>query len=211
MQSGESRLIRREFDPAEIAGGDRAVCDPSALRTHPFASNAISGGSLRGWVIAALALGPFWFAAPAMAGCNSGSVAETDLLSSANCQAFAAGSSDTAVGFGAFAVGTGGTAFGRSAFATGDNSTAVGLASGPSADVAGSTAIGANAGQTGGIYSTAIGAGDTAASAPTANGNYSLAIGGGNSVGGIIGAKATGDFSMAIGTGATASNLSTTA
>ena len=36
-------------------------------------------------------------AAPAMAGCNSGNVADTDLLNSANCQASAAGNNAVAV------------------------------------------------------------------------------------------------------------------
>jgi hypothetical protein len=58
--------------------------------------------------------GPTFSASPARAGCNSGNNANTDLLSSANCQAGATGNGSTAVGAGAFASGGNGTALGAS-------------------------------------------------------------------------------------------------
>ena len=63
----------------------------------------------------------------ALAGCNSGNVANTDLLSSANCEASASGSQATAVGSGASATGSRSTAFGNVAFANGASDTAIGV------------------------------------------------------------------------------------
>src|SRR5262249_54341273 len=84
---------------------------------------------------AVLAIGMF---APTsgFAGCNSGNVANTDLLSSANCEADASGANSTAVGF--------------NAFATGANETSFGFNSGPAGAAPGSTNIGTNAGFAGG-------------------------------------------------------------
>jgi hypothetical protein len=79
---------------------------------------------LIGCAIAAMAFG----AAPAQAGCNSGDVANTDLLSSANCQADASGANATAVGNNSTA-GIQGTAYGSGSDATGQNSTAAGVLS----------------------------------------------------------------------------------
>lgn len=136
----------------------------------------------------------------ARAGCNSGNVANTDLLSSANCQANASGSA-TAVGLGATATGTNSAAFGNGAFGQGVSSTAIGVNSGPTGAVNGSTAVGAFAGSlSSGTYSTAIGAGQGVGSAPSATGNFSVAVGGGDGTT-INGARANGNFAAAVGSG----------
>src|SRR5947199_8080214 len=102
----------------------------------------------------------------ALAGCASGNVAATDLLSSLNCQATA---------------GTNATAVGQNASA-GTNSTSLGVASGSNS--VGVTSIGAFTNLNlfaPGIYSTAIGAGVvTSSTAAYSGGDYSVAIGGGD-------------------------------
>src|SRR5262245_42448332 len=72
-------------------------------------------GWLAGCAVAACVLA--WPAA-AQAGCNSGDIANTDLLSSANCRALAPSPDSTAVGAGA-STGLGGTAFGQGGLALG--------------------------------------------------------------------------------------------
>ncbi|HEX5508325.1 MAG TPA: hypothetical protein VFX37_07455, partial [Pseudolabrys sp.] len=150
--------------------------------------------------------GPTLFADPAAAGCNSGNNANTDLLSSANCQAGATGNGSTAVGAGAFASGGNGTALGASAVADGLNSTSAGTNA--SSLVEGATSVGAFAGLLvgsggTGIYSTSIGAGvnpglnPAAVTSAQAFGDFSIAIGGGNT--GNAGAIANGVGSVAIG------------
>ena len=149
------------------------------------------------FAVGALALS----AAPAVAGCNSGNVGNTDLLTSANCLAAAAGSNATAVGASASASGGQSTAFGRSAFALKDYSTAVGYNAGAFSASAGmgSTAIGAGAGGTGtGIWSVAIGAGPLNDLGAHALGAGSIAIGAGESVD-FRGARASGNAAVAIG------------
>jgi hypothetical protein len=138
---------------------------------------------------------------PAMAGCNSGNAGNTDLLSSANCQATASGAvTATAVGGQAHAADTASSAFGFNAWARGEFATAVGTRSGPRLAVAGATNVGVYSGYDGaGVYSTAMGAG-FASGAPSALGNYSIAIGGGDGVGGD-GAHAKDAYGVAIGTG----------
>src|SRR5690348_2306632 len=149
---------------------------------------------------------PTFFADTAVAGCNSGNNANTDLLSSVNCQAGATGNGSTAVGAGAFASGEDGTALGASATADSLNSTSVGTNA--SSLVEGATSVGAFAGilvGSGGtgIYSTSIGAGvnpglnPAAVTSAQALGDFSIAIGGGNT--GNAGAIANGVGSVAIG------------
>jgi autotransporter adhesin len=125
---------------------------------------------------------------PALAGCNSGNLANTDLLTSSKCQGIGSG--------------VGATAVGPDAFAIGKNSTALGGGSGPASAVAGATAIGYSAGAAGaGVYSTAIGAGALPTegfSSPQALGNYSIAIGGSDDSNNV-GALANGLRSIAIG------------
>src|SRR5262245_64335269 len=79
--------------------------------------SAVGMGS--GWVsavVVAAALG----ATPALAdSCNSGNVADGNLLSSANCQASASGANATAVGDGATANGDNASALGASSNAQG--------------------------------------------------------------------------------------------
>src|SRR5437764_8327980 len=67
----------------------------------------------------------------AQAGCNSGNVGNTDLLSSANCEAAAAGVNATAVGptGGTSASGASSSAYGDSSTASGTQSSAYGVAS----------------------------------------------------------------------------------
>ena len=69
----------------------------SGRRARLLASSAINGGTLRG-LAAAASVAATLGAAPAFAGCNSGNVADTNLLSSAACQASADGANATAVG-----------------------------------------------------------------------------------------------------------------
>jgi hypothetical protein len=78
------------------------------------------------------------------AGCNSGNVANTDLLSGANCQANALGVNSLAVGNAANANGTGAVAVGNGAFANPFNGeTAIGGNS--LAGSTGATAVGSSA------------------------------------------------------------------
>src|SRR5262245_13791922 len=81
-------------------------------------------------------------AVPAQAGCNSGSVGKTALLSSVGCQADASGDRGTAVGFGAKALGAFSTGLGEVAWAIGDTSLAVGYGAGSDQAVIGSTSVG---------------------------------------------------------------------
>ena len=182
---------------SHILCADRAHGHRVAL----FASCVFSAG--------ALALS----AAPAMAGCNSGNIPNTDLLSTTNCRANAGGTSATAVGFNAQATGSGSSAFGEYATAKGANATAIGRSAGPLDPVAGATYVGAYSGYAGaGPYSTAVGGGiyvdGSGSTASFAQGNFSVAIGGGNGAvftptGGppinLNGARASGFISMAFG------------
>jgi trimeric autotransporter adhesin len=92
----------------------------------------------------------------ALAGCNSGNVGNTDLLSSANCQGAAIGVNSTAVGASSSAQGNNSTAIGESAFVNpgATNATAVGQLT--LAGQSGATAIGQNA-TAQGTNSTAVG------------------------------------------------------
>src|SRR5262249_4868050 len=95
-------------------------------------------------------------ASSAWAGCNSGSTANTDALTSANCQADASGSGSLAVGSGAYAKG--------------NNATSLGGGAGSTNVVVGATSIGFLAEARGG-YSSALGYG------AIAEGTASVAIG----------------------------------
>jgi hypothetical protein len=166
---------------------------------------------------AACALALLW-TDPARAGCASGNVANTDLLSSANCQADASGNGGTlAVGFNAAATGTDSTALGAAAEAAGDQSTSVGLFAGfnqSGTSVAGVTSLGANTnfGLAPGEFSTAVGAGvDNQGTAAQSKGEYSIAIGGSDGANGTHGALATGASAIAIGVTSTASGISSIA
>ena len=150
---------------------------------------------LIGCAIAAMAFG----AAPAQAGCNSGDVANTDLLSSADCQADASGANATAVGSNSTA-GVQGTAYGAGSDATGQNSTAAGVLS---------SATGFSASAFG-ITSTASGNSSSAYGASsTASGNNSAAYGTNSTASGAaavaigFNASATHANSAAFGAGAT--------
>jgi len=125
--------------------------------------------------IAAMAFG----AGPAIAGCNSGNVADTDLLSSANCQASATGGNAIALGLDAQATSLDSLAIGLNAQATGIGGIAIG-----------SAIVSQNA-TAGGDDSVAIAANATASS------NRAVAIGRDSS--------ATGTSSLALGVGASAS------
>jgi trimeric autotransporter adhesin len=132
-------------------------------------------------------------ATPAMGGCNSGNVANTDLLSSANCQASAAGINALAVGIVAQASGVSSTAIGIAASASDVSSTAVGS----SADASGAR-------------SAAYGSGSTASAAfASAYGDQSVASGFGSSAYGVD-SLASGNFSSAYGS-STASGVRSTA
>ena len=78
-------------------------------------------------MVTALAMG----VAPrsAQAGCNSGNVANTNLLNSPNCEAAATGGSATAVGESATASGAGSAAYGAASEASGSGSSAYGFLS----------------------------------------------------------------------------------
>jgi hypothetical protein len=98
-------------------------------------------------------------AAPAMAGCNSGSDPITDLLTSANCQASASRAGATGIGFVAnatavnsTAVGYNSTAYADSSVALGANATASGVAS-----IGIGTDAGLNAGSLNNSQNSAIG------------------------------------------------------
>ena len=131
-------------------------------------------------------------AAPAMAGCNSGS--SGTLLTSPDCQASAAGSNATVVGY---------QAFGGS-----ENQTIMGYRAGPPGSLGvGATNIGAHSGfSLGGNYSTAIGGSKSIANQSYAAGDYSIAIGSGDDVGGN-GARTTNVFGIAVGTGSVATGV----
>jgi hypothetical protein len=74
----------------------------------------------------AIAIGPLLFSAPAMAGCNSGDAANTDLLNSRFCEAAAAGGNATALGTNSTASGVFSSAYGNFSTASGDVSSAYG-------------------------------------------------------------------------------------
>src|SRR5205085_3870218 len=94
----------------------RIVMSKSRLAVAPICSRAALWG---GTAILTLCLSNL----QAQAGCNSGNVGNTDLLSSVNCEADASGLNATAVG----PTGGGGTsATGVSSSAYGDSSTASG-------------------------------------------------------------------------------------
>jgi len=145
-----------------------------------------------------LALG-LGFAAPAVAGCNSGNSPNTNLLvGDVACQATASGSFAVGIGDHTVASGLRSTAVGDNALAKGTNSTALGAEAGVGAIVEGFTNIGANSFDQAGFYSTAIGAGASFSIAPRAVGAWSIAIGGGDHFD-RPGPLADGIFSVAIG------------
>jgi autotransporter adhesin len=155
------------------------------------------------------------FAAPAIAGCQSGNGANgtsTFLLDGPFCQGAAPGSGATGVGNGSQANGASSTAVGEFARAKGARSTSLGYVTGPAgAGVDGATSVGTGANFDGaGFYSTAVGAGGGNISSVRSMGAYSIAIGGGDGAnfepGGtdtaiqLNGASASGFISTAIGT-----------
>jgi autotransporter adhesin len=145
-------------------------------------------------IVGALALS----SSPAIAGCNSGDIANTLLLSSGGCRANATGEDAVAIG--------------READAPGGRSVALGFGAGDIFAGAGSTSIGANS-QATGIWSTALGAGlfiIDHVTAARAVGQYSVAIGGGDSDANP-GAWAGNTFGVAIGTGSVAWGVRSTA
>jgi trimeric autotransporter adhesin len=179
-------------------------------------------------------------AGPAMAGCNSGNAASTDQLSSANCQANAAGLSSIGIGNNAQSTGTAsiaigtGTSAANAARTVGASAVAVGFDAQGSGD--GSVAYGGTTRATGlnsvalgrnsnATANQAIGVGDGSA----ASGTGSVAIGqsaeaqsangvaiGNNATavqtGSIaIGQNAFAQSSVAVGTGAQANGTTTTA
>jgi autotransporter adhesin len=147
--------------------------------------------SLPGPVRCALAIAVLTLATtPIMAGCNSGDVANTSLLSSADCQANASG-------------GLGAVAIGYDAFAKGNEATSVGAGSGSGIAVVGATAIGYRAVGSE-IYSTSVGWGAWSQSA------YAIAIGGGNDID-FASARAVNDFGVAVGAGSLAVGVRSTA
>src|SRR5712691_9654225 len=91
----------------------RGAVMPNIIRKHRIAL-------LTGCALLAQPL----FITPAAAGCNSGNVANTNLLSDAACEAAAAGASATAVGAGSTASGSNSSAYGLSSTASGAGSSA---------------------------------------------------------------------------------------
>src|SRR6266545_4241714 len=122
-------------------------------------------------IVMAIAVAP----RSAQAGCNSGDVANTDLLSSANCEAAAPGNGATAVGTGASASGQASSAYGVSSTASGLGGSAYGFDS---------TASGISSSAYG-VSSTASGNGSSAyGTISTASGTTTTAFGdGGASIG----------------------------
>lgn len=156
--------------------------------------------------------------APALAGCNSGDIPNTDLLSSTNCRALADNANSLAVGNGALAVGgSENTALGAGAtsggVAQGSFNTAVGYDSfaGRFGGSNSNTAIGANTRATG-EGAIAIGGASTPNNAANARGQDSIAIGT-NSIAGSADAQAvaTTQNSIAIGTSSYAAHTNSTA
>ncbi len=153
---------------------------------------------------------------PAMAGCNSGDVANGSLLSSSDCRSTASGVAALAVGDTSSATALRSIAFGLGAYATSVDSVAVGALSGSLSTTAiGFIAIGAFSGERGtGRYSTAIGGGtlgpDPNIGSTSAAGDYSIAIGGGDAVNGN-GALAKDAYGVAIGTSSMAIGVRSTA
>jgi autotransporter adhesin len=155
---------------AQVATATAAAI--SAARQHR--PTAIRAAAVLSGAIAALAFGT----GPTIAGCNSGNVANTDLLSSANCQASATGGNAIALGLNAQATNLDSLAIGLNAEATGIGGIAIGsaiLSQSATASGDDSVAIAANA---------------------TASSNRAVAIGSGSS--------ATGTSSLALGVGASA-------
>jgi hypothetical protein len=106
------------------------------------------------------------------AGCNSGNVASTDLLSSANCQASAPAANSLAVGNGANANGINAVAIGNGAFVNPfSDGTAIGRHA--IAGQAGATTVGSNSAAQG-VNTTAVGFN---AFAPAGGGQNATAIG----------------------------------
>ena len=149
-----------------------------------------------------------------VAGCNSGTIPDTDLLRTANCQTSAPGTDLLVVGAGAQAGTAGGvsnTALGDSALAgtgTGSFNTAVGAGATVIGSFNNNTAIGANTTVARG--SVAIGGADTLLNAASALGPNSVAIGFNSQAGGTgvvavgldSGNQSSGDNNTAIGSGA---------
>lgn len=137
-------------------------------------------------------------AGPAMAGCNSGNVANTALLSDANCQAAATGLNATAIGRNAEASGVGAIAIGGTT-----NAAARPIASGDE-----TTAIGADA-QASGLRGMAFGNESRASGAESiamrgvAAATNSIAIGDGSSV------QAAATNAVALGSGSVATQANT--
>ena len=145
---------------------------------------------------------------PATAGCNSGDTANTDLLSSANCQADASGGNAVAVGFNSTASGDSSVAIGFLSKATVSGATAVGNAA--QATDTGTAAFG-SAAQATAHDATAIGqSAQATVQFATAVGNQSQALADSASAFGQI-SKASGANSTAIGTNAQATQDSATA
>jgi hypothetical protein len=160
----------------------------------------------------------------AHAGCNSGNVANTVLLTSANCQGAATGTfGSMAVGGSSVAAGSGSTAVGGAAVANGDGSislgnantvngpAAIGIGGSVQADGYSSISLG-SVSIANGDYAIAMGvfAGNAGAQrgyigigAGTTSATYSTAIGNGSPVHSpsTNGAQATGIYSIAIGGG----------
>jgi autotransporter adhesin len=118
------------------------------------------------------------------------------------------GTNSTAIGGNAIASGVNSTTVGNFSFAKGLNATTVGFSAGTNAATPGVTSVGTFVnGITAGNYSTAMGAGAAFANAANSTGNFSVAIGGGDGVGGI-GAFASGASSIAMGLSSRATGLS---
>ncbi|WP_156917822.1 hypothetical protein [Bradyrhizobium sp. Cp5.3] len=161
-----------------------------------------------------LAICPIFFSATAMAGCNSGAAGNTDLLNSANCQAIATGTANTAVGFGATAAGSNSVAVGDGAFVNPiANGTAIGASS--LAGSAGTTAVGASA-TAQGTNSTAVGyqAFSNANTNDTIMGAQAKIFAGANGTaigeGAIIGLSSSAANNTAIGQGSVVDGLNST-
>lgn len=164
-----------------------------------------------------LAFGVLLINTPAAAGCNSGNVGQTSMLTSVDCQGSAGGSGalavgqyssapsilSTAIGHQSLAQGSGATAVGGDSTAKGVGSTALGQQSGQAATADGFTALGAGSGYQAGAYSTSVG---LSAWSP---GAFSIGIGGGDSVVNSPGARANGYRSISIGQMSSTGNTGT--
>jgi len=138
----------------------------------------------------------------AQAGCNSGNVANTALLSDVSCEAAAAGLNATAVGISSNASGDFSSAYGAGSTASDLHSTAYGNAS---------KAINTDSSAYGRL-STASGTNSSAYGLNSiASGGAATAVGGGGDGVTTFGARATGDFASAFGASSTASGFASTA